>query len=121
MPTCCPRAWARSDNGLPFSHSTSWKTICPPSRIGIGNRLRNPSDREMSTRKPRNAATPASAESPANSAIDSGPLRFFSDTRPSTMRQNSRACSTLMVQASPPARASATAAPSSVCRSMLSG
>src|SRR2546421_8396630 len=57
MPTCCPRAWARSDNGLPFSHSTSWKTICPPSRIGIGNRLRNPSDREMSTRKPRNAAT----------------------------------------------------------------
>src|SRR5438132_272805 len=50
----------------------------------------------MSTRKPMNEATPAWAESPANSAMASGPLRFFSDTCPSSMRQKRRACMTVL-------------------------
>ena len=69
----------------------------------------------------RNEATPASAESPAYSAIDSGPFRFFIENWPSTMRQNRRPCSAVMLQASSAARLSAAPGTAAICRIMLSG
>jgi len=82
----------------------------------MGSRFRNPSDSEISTRKLRNEATPASAESPAYSAIDSGPFRFFIENWPNTIRQNNFPCMAVMFQASAEARLSAAAGESWICK-----
>jgi len=118
MPTCCPEPGPAPTTGCP--------SATPPAgrrSVAIQDRNRQqvekPSDREISTRKPRNAATPASADSPANSAIDSGPLRF-SATRAQHHAPRGAPAARSMLQL-PPGAHQRHRGTGSVCRSMLSG
>src|SRR5439155_1418642 len=68
-----------------ISISTSRRRITPPSRIGIGNRLKIARLRLTAAIKPKKVAAPSRAACPESWAIRIGPSSDLGDMRRSTM------------------------------------
>ena len=84
-PTFCPCNCICSDNGFPLHHSKKYINKCPPSSMGIGNKLRIPRLILIMAKKLKKARTPLSADAPANCAILIGPPKFLLDTSPASI------------------------------------
>ncbi len=87
IPTCVAISLTFTESGLPLSASKPRKTRCPPSRTGIGRRLRTPRFTLTNATKRSRLNSPLLADLVAIATIVTGPpIVFFIESWPEINR-----------------------------------